>query len=168
MSMRVKRERETKKKERVKYPEGWWQSQIFILRLSWLFPSKIICCSFSMHHRQFFYERGEKRWMRSNTLPLFLLYSLELRLKLTTTYNWSNILLRSDIERAVWCNQNWMFCCRRRVVVGIKCLLLFLHNHLYQISPFALYSSLRVLQLDTFQFVRCISLNEHRQAIRAR
>jgi hypothetical protein len=48
-------------------------------------------------------------------------------------------------KKLVWCN-NWTFCCRpqstRRVVVGIKVLLLFLHNHSYQISSFSLCSSL--------------------------
>jgi hypothetical protein len=73
---------------------------------------------------------------------------------------------RSDIEQIVekkkeflWCN-NWTFCCRpqstRRVVVGIKVLLLFLHNHLYQISSFLLVFfsfTFYTLQLDTFQLI---------------
>jgi hypothetical protein len=122
---------------------NFWQN-LSVVILRWY-----VCCRFVW--------REEWKWIHLQNFyiscsSVSFIWSL-LRM---TTFNWSNIYLfvrtlNRLLNENCMMQYNWTFSCRpqstRRVVVRIKALLLFLHNHLSQISSFSLYSSLFLLIL---------------------
>jgi hypothetical protein len=168
--MWAEREREYRQwrqsEEEERYPEGWWQSQLYTRRSSDHYQQNlsVVILRYRINDTSIVVLYEEKnvyvyewKWIHLQNFyiscsSVSFIWSL-LRM---TTFNWSNIYLfvrtlNRLLNENCMMQYNWTFSCRpqstRRVVVRIKALLLFLHNHLSQISSFSLYSSLFLLIL---------------------
>jgi len=133
---------------------SFWQN-LSVVILRWY-----VCCRFVW--------REEWKWIHLQNFyiscsSVSFIWSL-LRM---TTYNWSNIylfvrtlnrLLNENLYDAI----NWTFSCRLdEPLLGLKRLLLFLHNHLSQISSFSLYSSLSFFSFFAIGYISIDSIRFH-------